>query len=153
MRRENLPVGGDDKVICKRSWNYSRDKASRQRNSETWWRRTTVMLLGVSFGSYKRRCRDVLMGHHGKVPLRRRLVFHLRYMEMLWRRADGASSLRPFETSPRHTNKTSWRRTTDTSWWRSTETLLSVSFERYLRRRWVHVSTVFFSIFHSISTL
>ena len=32
---------------------------------------TTVMLLGVSFGSYRRRRRDVLMGHRGYVPLRR----------------------------------------------------------------------------------
>ena len=59
---------------------------SQQRNSETWWRRTTATLLGVSFGSYRRRRRDVLMGRRGYVPLRRlgdvplrRLwVFHLR---------------------------------------------------------------------------
>ena len=103
---------------------------------EKWWRRTTVTLLGVSFGSYRRRRRDVLMGHCGYVPLRHSRVFRLRPTEMSWRRADGASSLRPLETSSRHTNKMSWRRTT--------ETLLGVSFERYLRRRWVHVSTVFF---------
>ena len=71
MRRENLPAGGHDKVIWKRSRDRSRDKASRQRNSETWWRRTTATLLGVSFGSYRRRQRDVLMGRRGYVPLRR----------------------------------------------------------------------------------
>ena len=73
----------------KRSRDRSRDKASRQRNSETWWRRTTATLLGVSFGSYRRRRRDVLMGRRGyvplrllgDVPLRRRWVFHLR---LIW---------------------------------------------------------------------
>ena len=78
MRRENLPAGGHDKVIWKRSRDRSRDKASQQRNSETWWRRTTATLLGVSFGSYRRRRRDVLMGRGGYVPLRRHWVFHLR---------------------------------------------------------------------------
>ena len=46
----------------------------------------TTRLLGVSFGSYRRRRRDVLMGRRGyvplrllgDVPLRRRWVFHLR---------------------------------------------------------------------------
>ena len=61
MRRENLPAEGDDKVIWKRSGDRSRDKASRQRNSETWWRCTAATLLGVSFGSYRRRRRDILM--------------------------------------------------------------------------------------------
>ena len=86
MTRENLPDGGHEKVIWKPSRDHSRDKTSRQRNSETWWRGTTATLLGVSFGSYRRRCRDVLMGRRGYVPLRRlgdvplrRLwVFHLR---------------------------------------------------------------------------
>ena len=153
MRRENLPVGGHDKVTWERSRNHSRDKASRQRNSETWWRRTTMTLLGVSFASYRRRRRDVLMGHRGYVPLRRCWVFHLRPIEMSWRPADGASLLRPLETSSRHTNKTPWRRTTEKSWRRSTETSLGVSFERHLRRRWVHCVTVFFWMFHSIYTL
>ena len=44
---------------------------SRQRNSETWWRRTTATLLGVSFGTYRRRRRDILMGCRGYLPLRR----------------------------------------------------------------------------------
>ena len=57
MRRENLPDGGHDKVIWKCSRDRSRDKASQQRNSETWWRRTTATLLGVSFGTYMRRRR------------------------------------------------------------------------------------------------
>ena len=153
MRRENLPVGGHDKVTWERSRNHSRDKASRQRNSETWWRRTTMTLLGVSFASYRRRRRDVLMGHREYVPLRRCWVFHLRPIEMSWRPANGASSLRPLETSSRHTNKTPWRRTTEKSWRRSTETSLGVSFERHLRRRWVHCVTVFFWMFHSIYIL
>ena len=72
MRPENLPDVGHDKLIGKRGRDGTRDKASRQRNSETLWRRTTAALLDVSFGSYKRRHRDVLMGHRGYVPLRRR---------------------------------------------------------------------------------
>ena len=59
MRRENLPDGGQ--VIWKLSRDRSRDKASRQRNSEMWWRRTTATLLDVSFESYRRRRIDVLM--------------------------------------------------------------------------------------------
>ena len=78
MRRENLPAGGHDKVIGKRSRDRSTDKALRQRNSETWWRRTTAMFLGVSFGSYREHRRDVLMGRRGYVHLRCRWVFHLR---------------------------------------------------------------------------
>ena len=57
-------------------------------------------------------------------------------LETSWRRSDGASLLRRFETSLRRSNKTSWRRTTETSWRRSIETSLGVSFERYLRRCW-----------------
>ena len=71
MRCENLPDEGHNKLIWKRSRNRSRDKISRQSNTETWWRRTTARLLGVSFGSYRRRCRDLLIGHRGYVPLRR----------------------------------------------------------------------------------
>ena len=45
-----------------------------------------MTLLGVSFGSYRRCRRDVLMGHRGyiplrhlgDIPLRRGWVFHLR---------------------------------------------------------------------------
>ena len=88
MRLENLPDGGHVKVISsrERSRDCTRDKASRQRDPKTWWRRTTATLLGVSFGSYRRRRRDVLMRRHGYVPLRclsdvalrLRWVFHLR---------------------------------------------------------------------------
>ena len=86
MGRKNLPGGGHDRVIWKRSRDRSRDKASRQRNSETWLRRTTVTLLGVSFESYRRCRRTVLVGRRGYVPLRRLgdvplrrcCVFHLR---------------------------------------------------------------------------
>ena len=89
MKLENLPDGGHDKVIWKRSRDCSRDKALQQRNSETWWRLTTATLLGISFGTYMRRRTDVLMGRRGYVPLRRlgdvplrRLwVFHLR---LIW---------------------------------------------------------------------
>ena len=98
MKLENLPDGCHDKVIWKRSGDGSRDKASQQHNSETWWRRTTATLLGVSFGTYMRRRRtnrtswirttetslgvsfetylrrrgDVLMWRRHYVPLRRR---------------------------------------------------------------------------------
>ena len=88
MRLENLPDGGHVKVIWsrERSRDCTRDKASRQRDPKTWWRRTTATLLGVSFGSYRRRRRDVVMGRRGYVPLRRLgdlplrrwWVFHLR---------------------------------------------------------------------------
>ena len=73
MRSENLADEGHGKVILsrERSRDGTRDKASRQCNSETWWRRTTATLLGVSFRSYRRRRRDVLMGRSGYVPLRR----------------------------------------------------------------------------------
>ena len=36
-----------------------------------WWRRATATLLGVSFGSYMRCHRDILMRRRGCVPLRR----------------------------------------------------------------------------------
>ena len=88
MRLGNLPDGGHDKLIWSRERNRDgpRDLASQQGNSEMWWRRTTATLLGVSFGSYRRRRRDVLMGRGGyvplrrlgDVPLRRHWVFHLR---------------------------------------------------------------------------
>ena len=62
------------------------NKTSQKRNSETWWRPTTTTFLGVSFRTYRRRCRDVLMGRRGyvplwrpgNVPLRHCWVFHLR---------------------------------------------------------------------------
>ena len=82
MRPRKLPDGGYDKVIS-----MCRDLLSRRHeNSETWWRRTTATFLGVLFGTYRRRRRDVVMGRRGYVPLRpsgnvplRRLwVFHLR---------------------------------------------------------------------------
>ena len=89
MRCENLPVEGHGKVIWKRSRHHSRDKASLQCNSETRWRRIAATLLGFSFGSYRRRCRDVQMRRCGYVPLRRLgdvplwhcWVFHLR---LIW---------------------------------------------------------------------
>ena len=138
MRLENLPDGGHVKVIWsrERSRDCTRDKASRQRDPKTWWRRTTATLLGVSFGSYRRRRRDVLMRRRGyvplrrlgDVPLRRRWVFHLRLIwdvvETYWWDVVITS---PWDVVT-HTNKTSWRRTTETS--------SVVSFETYLRRCW-----------------
>ena len=132
------------KVIWKRGGERSRDKASREHNYETWRRRTTATLLSVSFGIYRRRRWDVLMGRHGYVPLRVLVTYHWDVVgcfiwdvfETSWRRTDGTSSLHPLETSSQHTNKTSWRRTTETSWRRSTETSLRVSFGTYLQRRW-----------------
>ena len=49
MRFENLPDEGHDKIILsrERSRDGTRDKASRQCNSETSWRRTTATLLGI----------------------------------------------------------------------------------------------------------
>ena len=121
MRRESLPDGGNIKVIWKFSRDRKRDKASRQRNSETWWRRTTATLLGVSFGSYRRRRRDVLMGRRGYVPLKRLGDVPLRCLgcfiwdsfETSWRRTDGTSLLRPLETFSQHSNKTSLK----TNYW------------------------------------
>ena len=137
MRRENLPDGGHDKVIWELSRDCRRNKASEQRNSETWWRRTKATLLGVSFQSYRRRCRDLLIGRPGYVPLRRRddvplrqcWVFHLRFtwdiVERYWCDVIITS---PWDVIRKHTNRTSWRHTTETSWLRSTETSLGVSF-------------------------
>ena len=61
-------------------------RPSKQRNPETWWRRTTATLLGVSFGTYRRRRWGEVMGRRGyepltrlgDIPLRRRWVFHFR---------------------------------------------------------------------------
>ena len=88
MRLENLPDGSHDQVIWsrERSRDGTREKDSRQRNSKTWLRRITATLLGVSFGSYRRPSREVLMGRGayvplrslGDVPLRCHWVFHLR---------------------------------------------------------------------------
>ena len=150
MRLENLPDGGHVKVIWsrERSRDCTGDKASRQRDSKTWWRRTTATLLGVSFGSYRRRRRDVLMGRGGYVPLRRHWVFHLRLVwdvvETYWWDVVITSPWDVIATYQEDVVKTSlgvsfetsWRRTTETSWRRSTEMSLGVSFDTYLRRPW-----------------
>ena len=124
------PDGDHDKVILKCSRDRSRDKASQQSNSETWWRRTTATLLGVSFGSYRRRRRDVLLRCH--------CMFHLR---LIWDVVKtywwGVVIASPWDVVTTNQWKhTSWRRTSETSWRSSTETSLGVSIERYLRRRW-----------------
>ena len=67
---------------------------------------------------------DVLVRYHWDVIW----CFIWDLFETSWRRTDGAPSLRPHETSSRHTNKTSWTRTT--------ETVLDVSFETYMQRHW-----------------
>ena len=75
MRRGNLPQS-----------NLKTCRPSQQRNSKSWWRRTTATLLVVSFGTYRKRRRGVEMGRRGYVPLRRlgeiplrcRWMFHLR---------------------------------------------------------------------------
>ena len=77
MKRGNRSDGGHDKI----TWQRIRDllnKESRQRNSETWWRRTTTTLLGVSFGTYRRRRGYVPLRRLGDVPARCCWVFHLR---------------------------------------------------------------------------
>ena len=109
MRRGNLPDGRHDKVI----WKRSRDGS----NSETWWRRTTATLLGVSFGSYRRCCRDVLKGcsgylplrHLGDVPLRFRWVLHLKLVWYVVETNWWEVVITSHETSSRHTNKSLWR--------------------------------------------
>ena len=129
------PDGDHDKVIWKCSRDRSRDKASRQSNSETWWRRTTATLLGVSFGSYRRRRRDVpqerrgyvLLRRLGDVPLRCRCMFHLRLIwdvvKTYWWDVVITSPWGVVTTYQwRHT---SWRRFSETSW------------RLPLRRRWV----------------
>ena len=144
MRCENLPDGVHHKVTWKCSRDCSRDQVSRQRNSETWWRRSIATLLGILFGSYSRRSRDVLMWRRGYVPLRHLGDVHWDFVgcfiwdlfERWWRRTDESSSLRLFETSSWHSKFTQCRRTTETFWRRSTETSLGVSFETYLWRRW-----------------
>ena len=121
MRPENLPYVGHDKVIWKCSSDGTRDKAPRQSNSEMWWRCTTATLLGVSFGSYKRRRRDVIMGRRGYVHWDVLVAYHWDVVwcfirdlfETSWGRTDGTSSLRAHETSSHYTNKSLWRRTTE----------------------------------------
>ena len=146
MRLENLPDGDHDKVIWsrERSRDGTRDKASRQRNSKTWWRRTTATLLGVSFGSYRRRRRDVLMGRGGYVPLRRlsdvalrrHWVFHLRLVwdvvETYWWDIVITSQWDVITTYQQDVVKTyHWDVLAAFHW-----DVVGVSFETYLRRYW-----------------
>ena len=147
MRGENLPDWAHGKVTWKRSLRPI-NKASQQRNSETWSRYITATLLSVSFGTYRGRCRDILWDvknmYHRDVLVTYNWdvvgCFIWDLFETSRRRFDGTSLLRPLETSSRRSNKMSWRCTTETSWRRSTETSMGVSFERYLQRRW-HVQT------------
>ena len=79
-----------------------------------WSRCTTTTLLGVSFGRYRRPRRELLMGRHRYVPLRRLGGVRLRRLwvfptgcfiwglfETLWRRTDGTPSFCPLETLSR----------------------------------------------------
>ena len=96
--------------------------------------------MGLSFGSYMRCRRDVLMRRRGFVPLRRRWVFHL---SLVW---DVMKTYHWDVLATFHWDivgcfiwdlfEMSWRRTTETSWRRSIETSLGVSFETCLRRCW-----------------
>ena len=132
---------GHEKVIWKHRRDHSRDKVLRQSNSVAWWRRTTATLLDVSFESYRRHRRDLLMGRRGYDVL---VTYHWDVVgcliwdlfETSWRRTDGTSSLRRLDTLSQHASKTSWRCTTETSWQHLTETSLGVSFETYLWRCW-----------------
>ena len=88
MRGGNLPDRGHDKV----TWIRSRDLLTRRRDNVTprcGGQRTTATLLDVSFGTYRRRCRDVLMGRCGLLPLRRLGDLPLRFiwvfhLELVW---------------------------------------------------------------------
>ena len=87
MRRENLSDEGMTKkienVLDTVVETRYRNKATRKHGGDV---ATTARLLDDSFWSYRRLCRDVLIGHHvygplrrfGDFPLRRRLVLHLR---------------------------------------------------------------------------
>ena len=74
--------------------------------------------MGASFESYRRRHRDVLMGHCGykimrhlgDVPMRRRWVFHLRLVWDTVKTHDETSLLRPLEASSQGFNEMLWRR-------------------------------------------
>ena len=64
MRRENQPDAGNDKV----TWKRSRDLLTRRRNNVTLSRGGDVsqdVIFLFSFGTYRRRRRDVLMGRQG----------------------------------------------------------------------------------------
>ena len=87
MRHGNLSDGGHDKV----TWKPSRDlltSCCSNRTQETQWRCTTVMLWCVSFKSYRRCYRGILMDRHdfeplrclGDIPLRCCWLFHLTYL-------------------------------------------------------------------------
>ena len=110
----------------------------------------------VSFGNYRRRRRDVLMGRQGyeklrrlgDVPLIRRWVFHLRLVwdveETYWWDVVVMSSW--------NVAKISWRCTTETSWRGSTEMSLVVSFETYLQGHWdVQMNVITTSLGHPAS--
>ena len=61
--------------------------------------RCCYVLLRRPYDVPIRRRGDAPLTRLGDVPSRRRWVFYLRLVETSWRRNDGASLLRPFETS------------------------------------------------------
>ena len=61
--------------------------------------RCCYVLLRRRYDVPIRRLGDAPLRRLGDVPSRRRWVFYLRLVETSWRRNDGASLLRPFETS------------------------------------------------------
>ena len=135
MRPRNLPDRDHDKVI----WMWSRDLLTRQRENviprcggDVPQQHFRVLYLGLT-GDVEEACFwnvvdtyhwDVLVMYHWDVVG----CFIWDLFETSWRRTDGTSLLRPFETSLRRSNKTSWGRSIGTS--------LDVSFGTYLRRRW-----------------
>ena len=143
MRHGNLSDGGHDKV----TWKPSRDlltSCCSNRTQETQWRCTTVMLWCVSFKSYRRCYRGILMDRHdfeplrclGDIPLRCCWLFHLTYLRHC---GDVLMGHCHFVLLRHHNNipiKILWRCTTETSWQHSTETLMGLSFEAYLQCHW-----------------
>ena len=124
MRLENLPDGGHVKVIWsrERSRDCTGDKASRQRDSKTWWRRTNgTWCIRTTETSWRRT--------DGTSSLR----------------SHGTSSWHTNKTSWRRTTEAPWWRTTETSLGVSFETCLrrgeDVPLRRLgdvpLRRHWV----------------
>ena len=129
MRCGHLPDWAHDKVTWK-----CRDRHNNVTPRHGGDVRTTATLLCVSFGTYRRRHRELVIGRRGYVPLSRHWLFHLRLVwdvkETYWWDVIVTS----FEDVVMTSNKTSWRRTIEMSWQRSNETLFGVLFGMYLRR-------------------
>ena len=143
MRPGNLPGGGHDKVTWKRSRDLLKrrcDNVSLRRGGDVPQWRYWMFHLGLTGDVVGTYWWDVVDMYHWDVLVAYQWdvvgCFIWNLFEMLWRRTDETSLLRPLETSSRHSNKMSWIRTSETSWRSSIETSLGVSFETYLRCRW-----------------